>query len=138
MSADVLIIPQDCLRRVEQHLSACMPEEGCGLLAGRDAQVSQVYTLRNVLHSAVRYRMDPQELFDSLQAIENIDLELLAIFHSHPNGPDNPSATDIAEAYYPEAAMLILSHQGGSWRCKGFRVVGGMASEIRINIIPEM
>ena len=64
----------------------------------------------NVLHSAVRYRIDPAEQLAGLQPDRRSGLELVGIYHSHPNGPDG-LATDIAEAYYPEAVYLIWCGQ---------------------------
>jgi proteasome lid subunit RPN8/RPN11 len=40
---------------------------------------------------------------------EDAGLELLAIYHSHPQGPEGPSETDIAMATYPEATYIIIS-----------------------------
>ena len=42
-------------------------------------------------------------------AMETQDEELLAIYHSHPQGPAHPSPTDIAQAYYPDVVQIIVS-----------------------------
>lgn len=44
-------------------------------------------------------------------AMEAHSEELIAIYHSHPQGPPHPSPTDIAQAYYPDAVQLIVSLQ---------------------------
>ena len=38
---------------------------------------------------------------------EKHDQILLAIYHSHPNGPEYPSPTDLEEDYYPDVIKLI-------------------------------
>jgi proteasome lid subunit RPN8/RPN11 len=107
-----------------------LPEEACGLLAGKDSQVSQVLPVENVLHSPVRYRMNPNQQLAAIQLIENQNLELLAIYHSHPEGPATPSATDVAEAYYPEVVHIIISRLEGVFTPRGFIIHNGQSSEI--------
>jgi proteasome lid subunit RPN8/RPN11 len=41
--------------------------------------------------------------------IEESGLELVGIYHSHPQSPAYPSPRDVDMAYYPEAAYLIVS-----------------------------
>ena len=117
--------------QVNHHL----PAEACGLLAGTKDQVSQIYPVTNILQSPVRYRMDPQEQLRAFQDIEEADLEMLGIYHSHPNGPDKPSPTDIAEAYYPRAVYLIWSLASGDWHCRGFKIKKGVVTETPLSIL---
>lgn len=65
-------------------------------------------------------------------AIENDGLELLAIYHSHPAGPARPSPSDVAQAYYPEQAQLIISLAGEGAVVRAFRIAGGLVSEIPV------
>jgi proteasome lid subunit RPN8/RPN11 len=122
---------------VDQHL----PEEACGVLAGElGEEIYQTHTViptTNMLHSPVRYRIAPQEQLAVFNQIEEMDSELVGIFHSHPLGPDVPSHTDIAEAYYPEVVYLIWSRRAGEWRCRGFTIQDGEVSEVRLTKIGE-
>jgi proteasome lid subunit RPN8/RPN11 len=115
---------------IEQHA----PEEACGLLAGLGNQVKMVLPITNELHSPVRYRMAAREQLDAFDLFDFDGLELVGIYHSHPNGPDNPSATDIAEAFYPEALYLIWSAQGGVWNCRAFRIQEGQVQEVGLRV----
>ena len=90
-------------------LQAAYPLEGCGLLAGQAGLVTRVYPISNAAASPTAYRMAPQEQIDAMLSLAAADLVLLAIYHSHPRGPAWPSATDVASAYYPDAAQLIVS-----------------------------
>jgi len=107
---------------IRDHILKCLPEEACGLLAGRGDCVEVVLPITNQLHSPVRFRMQPEELLAALQHLESNELELLAIFHSHPHGPEAPSETDLREYAYPESLMLIWFPKGSNWRCRAFRV----------------
>lgn len=119
------------------------PEEACGLVAGRAGRSMEVIPVTNILRSPVRYRMAPQEQLEAFERIEARGLELLAIYHSHPHGPDHPSNTDIDEAYYPEAVTLIwfpvsspLDPRSG-WDCKAFRIREKSVSELRIDLVED-
>ena len=114
------------------HIQSCLPEEGCGILAGRGDQVERVIPITNELHSPVRFRMAPREQLDALIWLDDHHADLTAIFHSHPGGPPFPSETDLAEFFYPESAALILSPLGGGWQMRAFRVRGREATEIEI------
>lgn len=120
-----------------EHVLACLPEEACGLLVGEQGLVEQVAAVTNALHSPVRYRMEPQEQFEWLMWLDEHNKELLAVFHSHPAGPAVPSETDLAEYYYPEAAMIIWSPVGGHWEMRGFQVENGRAREITLRLVDE-
>jgi proteasome lid subunit RPN8/RPN11 len=110
------------------------PEEACGLLAGQSDKVQSVIPVTNALHSQVRYRMEPTEQFKAFLEIERQGWELIGIYHTHPLGPDGPSQTDKAEAYYPESVYVILFRQAGGWRCRGFFIRDDQISEVAIGI----
>jgi proteasome lid subunit RPN8/RPN11 len=120
---------------MEQHVSNNAPEEACGLLAGRDQMILLTILITNQLHSPVRYNMDPVELLKALMDIENHKLELLASFHSHPNGPLRPSQTDIVEYQYPGTAMLIWSKMESGWQVKAFEILQEQSLEIQLQIL---
>ena len=67
------------------------------------------------------------EPIDQLHAFEWMDangLELVGIFHSHPAGPETVSPTDVAEAAYA-VAHVILCRANGLWRARGFWIEDG-------------
>ena len=52
--------------------------------------------------------------------IEEHGQTLLAIYHSHPNGPSKPSQTDLNEDHYPDVVKIIVSNTTSKWELKGF------------------
>lgn len=130
------------LDEMRRHVASHADEEACGLLAGtRDGErcfVNQVIPVANALHSPVRYRMDPHEQLAAFNRIDESGLELVGIYHSHPNGPPGPSATDLAEAYYPEAAYLIWSRSGETWLCRAFGLRSGQFAPVALEIEPDV
>jgi proteasome lid subunit RPN8/RPN11 len=109
-----LTLPGDIAATILAHLRDWLPNEGCGLLAGRrdrdgHGRASRFFPGTNVLHSPTRYRMADPEVVNALRTNRELDLDLLAIVHSHPVTKPAPSATDRAELNYPGAALLIVS-----------------------------
>ena len=102
-------LSQAQLSEMIAHVRAGLPNEACGLLGGLNSRVCKVYPVENVDHSPVHYTMHPTIQVRTMVAIEEVGWELLSIYHSHPNGPATPSATDVARAYYPEVVYIILS-----------------------------
>lgn len=119
---------------MQLHVAHCLPEEGCGLLAGIENQVKFAIPITNQDHSSVRYNMEPGELIRAFYDIDAHGLEMLAIFHSHPNGPDVPSITDIAEFSYPGTMMLIWSRINQIWNVKGFEILADSFIPIELQI----
>jgi len=115
-------IPPELRTAMVDHLATCLPEEGCGMLAGRGSLCSRVIAVENELHSPVAFRMKPQEQLQAFLRMEEDDLELLAIFHSHPCGPQTPSPTDVVEFAYPEAVSIIAVPVNGRWILRGFQM----------------
>ncbi len=98
------------------------PEEACGILAGHNNHANHVYVLTNELHSQVAYRMHPQEQISAFLDMESQGLEMLAIYHSHPTGPEVPSDTDLAEFAYPGVYSLIWFPRGDTWDCRVYLI----------------
>jgi [CysO sulfur-carrier protein]-S-L-cysteine hydrolase len=114
-----------------------MPEvECCGLLAGRGEVISVILPARESTQSASAYEVSPGELFSLFRRMRDEHLEHLGIYHSHPRGENSPSASDVALAYYPDAAYFILSPQEGAPRpVRAFRIADGRWSELTIQPI---
>lgn len=116
------------------HVELQLPLEACGLLAGRSAVVVQVLPLANQARSAVSFRLDPVEQLKAFAWIESAGLEMLGIFHSHPQGPETVSAVDIEQAAYP-VAHLVWSRRAGAWGARGFWIEGREVQEITLRVI---
>lgn len=124
---------QDQYEEMLRHVAGQAPLEACGLLAGRDGQVEKVLLVRNQAQSPVRFVMDPYEQLAAFEWIDSQGLELIGIFHSHPDGPMGASATDIEEAAY-EVVHIIWSRLEGTWRLRGFWIEDGQVSEVALSI----
>lgn len=104
-----LSLPQAKCEEMLRHLQAAYPLEACGIMAGLHGHVRRVYAVENRLRSPVAFEMEPRQQIDAMLDLEQAGLDLLAIYHSHPKGPQTPSPTDVAKAYYPGVAHVIVS-----------------------------
>jgi proteasome lid subunit RPN8/RPN11 len=89
------------------------PLECCGLLAGVVAdgvgEVVERYPLANSAASPVEYVSDPRSMFAAMRDMRARNLDVLAVYHSHPTSLPVPSQTDLARNYSEDVANLIIS-----------------------------
>lgn len=107
------------------------PAEVCGVLGGSRAvdprRVERAEPVPNVAReSDRRYELDPEAQLRAMEGFEADGLDVVGFYHSHPRGPRRPSATDEAQATWPDASYAIVSlgdeHETvGSWRWTGER-----------------
>jgi len=113
-------------------------EEACGLVPGKGVTSLAVIPMANALHSRVRFRLDPEEQFEAFRRIAGNGWELLAIYHSHLDGPPGPSPVDVAEATYPEVVYLIWSRIKGKWECRCFLISSGLFRAVTVVVIDDL
>jgi proteasome lid subunit RPN8/RPN11 len=82
--------------------------------------------------------MEPAEQFRVIKDIRSLDLEILAIFHSHPESPARLSQEDIRLALTPEVLYVIISLADAyKTIAKGFFIEDGSVNEVPIKIGDE-
>jgi [CysO sulfur-carrier protein]-S-L-cysteine hydrolase len=123
------------LRQMDAHCRAHVPEEACGILAGRDETVVSVHPAENVLHSPVRYEVNPQDQIRIFNEIYDQDLDDIAYFHSHPYSEPFPSPTDVRQVHIGTIRLVILSLRGPDPEARSFLVGEGEIEEEPIEII---
>lgn len=122
----LLQYPAELLSKIAEHLVSTYPEEGCGFLAGHDDGTRRFTAFLPVENAQEqtrgrRFQIDPLVYVRAEQWADDADLQLLGIYHSHPDHPAIPSTTDLEHAF-PWFSYLIIrtgegqSHEFGSWR----------------------
>ena len=80
------------------HAIGQQPHESCAMLLGKkidDAwNVKEIFLTQNIDNSQINFTISPEELLKGYQLAEKMHLELVGIFHSHPNSGTTPSDTD--------------------------------------------
>ena len=114
---------------VEIHAELCRayPEEGCGVLVGRDLggarEVERAIAFENRREDSRhnRYLIAPEQFLAAEKEARAAGLDVVGFFHSHPDHPARPSAFDLENAW-PFYSYLIVSVERGraadsrSWR----------------------
>ena len=107
-----LEIPCDLQEAMVAHCVRKAPMECCGILAGVAPRVSLFLPLRNaapIETRATRYYADPHDLIEVDKTLRERKLNILAIYHSHPECEAIPSRIDLRENYYGPVPRIIVS-----------------------------
>ena len=115
----IIQISPDLLDKIYAHGEAAYPDEGAGLLLGEvdgDVRtVKDILGLNNARETEARhnrYLITPQELLLGEQEAIQRGLDILGVFHSHPDHPNRPSEFD-REWAMPWYSYVITSIDGG-------------------------
>ena len=131
-----LEITENIFEEILKQAKTEAPIEACGILAGKDGQVLKRYEMTNADQSCDHFMMIPEEQFKVVKNIRSSELEILAIYHSHPETPARPSQEDIRLALTPEVIYVIVSLQDkNNPVLKGFLIEDSKPKEITIKII---
>ena len=91
------------LTEAQQHLLSKeakekKPNESCALLFGSrendKLRVSELFIAENIDVSPVNFTISNEQLIQGYKMAEEKGLDLVGIFHSHPNSEPYPSSTD--------------------------------------------
>ncbi|MGH9737564.1 MAG: M67 family metallopeptidase [Candidatus Acidiferrales bacterium] len=136
MKTPLVHVPKHIVEAMLAHAWREPGVECCGLLAGRDGEITRSFPATNAAVSpATSYEIAPKEIFALMRAMRADGTEMLGIYHSHPNGKNEPSPRDIEQAYYSEAAYFIISPRDDAQRpVRAFAIRDGRATEIEIAI----
>ena len=100
------------------------------LKSTRSSSAVAVHRVANAEASALRYRMDDQEQYDVIVAIEDAGLDIGAIYHSHTRSAPLPSQTDVNLAKnWPDPLYVIVGVAGDEPEVRAFSIVNGLVEE---------
>ncbi len=102
-------IPKDIIDEILSQAYAEIPNEACGYLAGKDGRAKMRVQMTNVDSSPEHFSFDPAEQFEAIKTARGKGLELMAVYHSHPETPARMSLEDIRLASDPKIAYVITS-----------------------------
>ena len=96
---DEILLNQKQIDSLIQHSEKAGVAESCAMLLGTHNEqqwnVKEVFLTRNAHNdSTISFIISPEELLQGHQLAEKKHLELVGIFHSHPNSAASPSDMD--------------------------------------------
>jgi proteasome lid subunit RPN8/RPN11 len=126
------------LQEVVTHALEDPGNEVCGLVAvSGDAEraAARVYRAINLHASPMKFEIEPNELLQLYNTIEDEGLALGAIYHSHVRSPPYPSQTDINfAANWPGLDWLIVGLAGEQPEVRCFRIDGPEVREVALEV----
>lgn len=108
MDQDVLWFAPGIVDTMIAHARREGPRECCGLLSGIGRRARRVFELVNEASAPDRFLVTAG-LFAPMKEMRRAGDELVAIYHSHPSAPAEPSKRDIEQDFYPGVPKIIIS-----------------------------
>lgn len=112
----VVKIEHDAYRGMVDHAEEGYPNEVCGVMMGKDGVVTEYRRCRNLNTERARdrYELDPLSFSEADEYARGKGIEIMGIYHSHPDHPSLPSETDKQRAW-PDWGYIIFSVNNGSF-----------------------
>ena len=89
-----IILSQSDKKTLSEYSENQKPYESCALLFGKDNQVSDLFLTENIERSPVNFTISNKQLIEGYKIAEEKKVDVIGIFHSHPNSDAFPSNTD--------------------------------------------
>ncbi|MSV33913.1 MAG: M67 family peptidase [Nitrosarchaeum sp.] len=98
---------------LSEHADNEKPNESCAILFGTvDGQktiVKEIFLTKNIDESPVNFTISNEQLIKCYKTAEEKKMEVVGIFHSHPNSEAYPSNTDKKFMYSNPVVWVIYS-----------------------------
>ncbi len=107
------------------------PFEACGLLIGRAdgdrVRVEKVVQARNLntIRARDRYLLAPDDFLAADRMARAEGLEIVGIWHTHPDCPARPSPTDLEAAWEGYSYLILTMTATGCTEQRSWRLAGG-------------
>lgn len=93
-----IIISKFQKKILTDHTSKEEPNESCAILYGTSHNnehiVKKIWLTENIDSSPIEFTLSPEQTMEMYQKEKEMNLDIVGIFHSHPNGEAYPSNTD--------------------------------------------
>jgi proteasome lid subunit RPN8/RPN11 len=142
-----MTLTQSQLNELFEQMRRDAPHETCGMIGGRDGRAVKIYPVRNIAENKVKnYLMDGADQIRAMQDMDDNELEITAIYHSHPVTRAYPSVTDLRDAYdassqeslYPGTVYIIMTQMNPEApEAHGYLLQGDTITEIPLEIVPD-
>jgi len=154
----MLILKKKFLDKIIAQARKELPNEACGILAGKDEKVNgerpsamlgtspehiegrsrtveKVYEMSNTDASPSTFFMEAKEQLKVMKEIRNSGIQMIGIYHSHVASQAYPSAHDVELAFYPEVSYAIISLQDNKNPvARSFKIQKGKIKEEEVRI----
>jgi proteasome lid subunit RPN8/RPN11 len=120
----MLVVSKQLVERINTHVERAYPGEGAGFLLGVEGEVKDIFPLENAREEEARHNrflLTPEDYMKAEMKAMELGVDLIGVFHSHPDCPNVPSEYD-REWAQPFFSYIITRVDDGrsvshrSWR----------------------
>ncbi len=122
----MLKIKKELIEEIAREGEAGYPFEICGFILGkidyknniREAEEVFQVENKNKERANDRFEIDPKDYLKVEDYADKKGIQIIGIYHTHPDHPDRPSQTDLMFAQ-PDMSYIIMSIKNGkssNWR----------------------
>lgn len=104
-----IILSQSDKKILSEYSENQKPNEACAILFGKKNQVLDMFLTENIEKSPVNFTISSGQLIEAYRFAEEKNVEIVGIFHSHPNSDAFPSNTDEKFMLSNPVAWVIYS-----------------------------
>src|SRR4051812_5134053 len=131
LASSTMVISQPDWDALVAHARDEAPNECCGSAGMPDGRVDEVFRARTLRASPYGYEIDPKALLAANDLDD--DGHGVAIYHSPPRSPAEPSQTDINLAHYPHWLYVIVS-LAAEPELRAWRIHDGRVEEETVSV----
>lgn len=104
-SIDVSVI-----KKLKEIAEKNYPYEACGLILGEENKAFDIFQTENIFKERLndRYEIHPRDFFNAQKYANEKNLDIIGIYHTHPEHPPFPSQFDLKNAW-EDFYYLIIS-----------------------------
>lgn len=143
-AAGELRMARPACRELALAAAAGYPHEVCGLLIGRTGDgattVERIVEVPNLDRDRPhdRYRLDPAGWVAADRGARAAGLDVVGVWHTHPDHPAHPSATDLAAAWPDLSYLIVTTTMSGAVEARSWRLAeGGFREETLVLEDPQ-
>ncbi len=104
-----IILKQSDKKILAQYSENQKPNEACAILFGKEDEVLDIFLTDNIEESPINFTISNEQLIEAYKIAEDQNVEIVGIFHSHPNSEAFPSNTDKKFMQSNPVAWIIYS-----------------------------
>ncbi|MCC6572818.1 MAG: M67 family metallopeptidase [Planctomycetes bacterium] len=115
---------------INAHARETYPHECCGVMIGRPATGARIATEAqrcgnlNTQRAHDRFELDPKDYMRLDRQAQKRGLEIVGIYHSHPDHPAKPSQTDLNAAWEGYSYVIVSVQKGEPKDFNSFELKG--------------
>jgi proteasome lid subunit RPN8/RPN11 len=116
------------LKQIYRHAEETYPDECCGFLLGNFDDGGLVHQVKRATNQNTdrtdRFIISPEEFAQTQFVADDAGLDIIGIYHSHPDWPPIPSQTDLESAWEDVYYLITSVHQKMPLNTNAWRLAG--------------